>query len=176
MQTIVNATFNILPVIATLGAKLIHTKGESDLSYLLTDLEKAIIRQLDDLYKSNFPERDPAHDEDLCYFLGDNPATYSPTWSGVSGSIPTFRLNNGYYWFPAAKRWLVPEEKLGCLTMPVWPEFADAMGVRPLGVRDFHRASLIAGNCMHFLNSTIVQLVALCCFGAKSPGPVLNRT
>lgn len=130
--------------------------------YLLNDREKCIVAELDSKYSEEFGVP-AASNPDLVYFLGDNPA-WSTTWSAYSGRVPTFRTNDGFYWYPAFKRFMVARDKLSALCMPVCPAFCDQLGVPPLGIRDAKRASQLVGNCMNFLNVTLVQFVALSCF------------
>ena len=142
----------------------VTTKARTDMTYLLTDREKAAIAELDHKYEQLYPGSSPRADPDLVYFLGDNPWSWSPTWSATSRKIPTFRLNDGLYWFPAHKRPMCGKDKLSALGMPVEPSFCEQMGVKPVGIQDSHRASLLAGNAMHFMTVATVQLVGLSCF------------
>lgn len=144
-------------------------QGQADLWYLLNAREKDACDALDAQFREEFPERgDPRFDLDLVYFLGDSPSY--KTWSALTDAVPTFRLNAGVFWFPAARRWLTPVDKLSCLTLPVTPDFAASLGTPMLGARDLRRAATLIGNSMHLLNVAIVQMVALSCF-AEGPNP-----
>jgi hypothetical protein len=136
---------------------------------LLNTREKDACAALDAKFRLEFPERgNPKSDLDLVYFLGDSPSY--KTWSALSDAVPTFRANSGFFWFPAARRWLTPVDKLSCLTLPVTPDFAASLGTPMLGARDAKRAATMLGNSMHLLNAAIVQMVALACF-AEQPRP-----
>ena len=139
-------------------------KATNDMTYLLTDREKAAIDELDHRYERLYPGCSPRSDPDLVYFLGDNPWSWSPTWSAISGRIPTFRLNDGLYWFPAHKRAMCAKDKLSALGMPVDHWYCEQMGVKPVGIEDSQRAYLLAGNAMNFMTVAIVQLIGLSCF------------
>ena len=91
--------------------KILHRPGRLNLTYLLNQRERSALRQLNASYKDRF-KQDPCQDEDLCYFLGDDPS-WSQTWSATSRKIPTLRRNSccGKLWFPAAKRWMTAAEK-----------------------------------------------------------------
>lgn len=138
----------------------------SDLTYLLTVRELEAKQYLDVKYhqSTNSP---PESNKDLIYFLGDNPWSYSASWSATSGMIPTFRRNaaSGIFWIPREKRFLTQKEKLVSMGWPVCPEISKFLKVPLCGVSDVRRASDLLGNAMHFHSSAILQLVALSCFG-----------
>ena len=135
------------------------------MAYLLNDRELRAVAFLDAKYEAEFGGK-PHSNPDLVYFLGDNPQ-WSVSWSAYSGRVPTFRTNDGFYWYPAFKRMMVARDKLSALCMPVCPFFCDQLGTPVLGIRDPKRASQLAGNCMNFLNITLVQFVALSCFARR---------
>ena len=141
----------------------------------MNDAELSIVDHLNRLYVAK-RNSNPALDPDLVYFLGDNPRTFAPTWSENTSAIPTFRLNNGFFYFPHARRWLTPVEKLACLAMPVCAELAEFAKLPALGVRDNHRAAIFTGNGMHLTNAALVQLVCLSCFRAKDAWQVVDRS
>ena len=118
---------------------------------------------------------DPCMDADLVFFLGDR-ATYSRIWSAVSGKLPTYRRNPGKYWYPHARRWLLPVDKLASMGLPVTEATADMMGVPVLPVLDPKRASSIQGNAMHFSNIAVVLLLGLTCFGPNIEEPSIDWT
>ena len=107
---------------------------------------------------------DPRGDPDLVMFLGDN-AGYSRTWSAASGKIPCFRNNKGIMWCPFFRRFMVPADKLAVMGVPVNAEYCSTMSVPQLPVKDVQRQVSLLGNAMHFATATIVQFVALVCFG-----------
>ena len=103
----------------------------------------------------------PALDADLCLFMGDNP-WWRLTWSKLGRKIPTFRLNNGWYWFSRARRFLTSREKLCAMGFPMYPELAEAMGI-PVPPFDPMGAAQSVGNCMHVGNIYQITLCALVC-------------
>ena len=141
-------------------------EGETDLTYLLNERELGVVHDYDEKYKAvHGPDSCPSSDPNLVYFLGDN-ANYG-TWSGVSGKIPTFRCNTGFYWFPFFKRFMTPRDKLSTLSMPVDHQYCQVMGVPQIEIEDSKRSSLLAGNSMNFASVGIIQMIGLSCF-AKS--------
>ena len=144
---------------------MLFTKGEHNLSYLLNARETLAVAKLDAAFEERFGEN-PNDVDDLCYFLGDNP-DYSYTWSAISKKLPCFRMNSGLMWFPKYKRFMTTVDKLTAVGMPVCAKYADALTVHPLGVKDLHRADTLVGNMMSLASVTLMQLVALCCFGKK---------
>ncbi|CAE7725718.1 unnamed protein product [Symbiodinium sp. CCMP2592] len=86
--------------------------SEFSLAYLLNDREQKAVLKLDEMYMERFRE-DPRKNENLVYFLGDDPS-WTASWSAVNHRIPTFRTNcgTGKYWLPAAQRWLTSSERL----------------------------------------------------------------
>ena len=88
-----------------------HIPGEQNLTYLLNKRER---RAVDDLSLEHILrwQRTPASDENLCFYLGDDPK-FARTWSAVSKKVPTLRRgsSSGKMWFPARCRWMTPAEK-----------------------------------------------------------------
>ena len=97
-----------------------HRPGAVDFSYILNEREKNAIRELSVEYRRRFNKK-PEDDADLCFFLGDDPG-FSRTWSAVSKKVPTFRRNSsaGKTWYPRARRWLTPAEKLLAFELVDW--------------------------------------------------------
>lgn len=129
---------------------------------LLLTREKKVVSHLMQKYR-NLWRRDPKKDKDLFMYLGDNPRN-RVTWTAVSRKISTFRVGCGKHWHCASNRWLTGREKLACLGYPVTPDAAHAMGCPVLPIRCTKRASQLAGNCMHFNNVAVMQLLCLSCF------------
>ena len=140
----------------------LQTKAVSDLSYILTERENGVRITLDKKYRE-LAGQNAENDIDLCYFLGDS-ADYQ-TWSYHSGRIPTMRLNNGLFWWPALKRFSIPKEKLLFLGMPVDHVLTQSLGVPCLGATEVDRAAVLAGNAMHLGNVALIELLTFSCFG-----------
>jgi len=91
--------------------------------------------------------------------LGDNAASRC-NWSEVSGRIPTYRLHNQLYWYPAAARPLTILEKVASMAWPVYSQMlvdASLVGFSPS--RD--EAKQMLGNAWHLASGTVVMLAAL---------------
>ena len=144
------------------GAEVQRGK-RADLTYLLHERERGVIKQLCKDYKQRF-KLDPHKDPNFLIHLGDNPARRS--WSAVSGRIPTLRKGGGLTWSVPLRRFLTGREKLATLGFPVTSTVAAAMNVPPVPVLDLKRCSLVAGNAMHLSCVGIVQLVALCSYSS----------
>ena len=142
--------------------------------HLLNQREQ--VKTLDAEYEKRF-WRKAVQDPDLVYFLGDN-AKFTKAWSATSRAIPTFRTAGGKHWFRRQGRWLVTADKLACLGFPVTEETAACMGVRQLlssdPVRDGPKGAKFTGNAMHFMNASIILLVALCCFSPACENPSID--
>ena len=136
------------------------------MTYLLLDREFRIIQEFADEYRHRFGA-EATEDPDLCMNLTDNKGWGS--WSAVSGKVPTLRTNGGLLWFPYYKRWMLAVEKLALQGVPVETKFAEAMRMKPLPVRDVHRASSLIGNSMNMIAVATFQGIALACVGA-APG------
>ena len=136
-----------------------------DLTYLLTDREKASLQSYQTAYLEIFGE-DPSTNQDLVVFLGDNGGSWK-TWSARSNQIPTFRRNcrTGLFWSSYLKRFMISREKLATLGWPVVPGMAKAMNCAVTPSQDVLRASDLAGNAMNFTTVGVAQLIALSCFG-----------
>ena len=132
------------------------------MKYLLNTRELQCLAIACAAYRNRFGT-DPAEDEDLFLFLGDNAANRL-TWSAVSGRIPTFRTGGGRMYGVARQCWLTPKDRLAALGFPVDGETALAMGVPVLPVQDSLRAASVAGNSFHFMSAAVVQLVVLSSF------------
>ena len=134
-----------------------------DLSYMLTPREVQAVGVFSYQYSLKFGRA--AHlDEDLIVFLGDNPS-FMLTWSASSNKIPCFRNNRGLFWIPSLTRWLTTQERLLCLGLPVYEDYAAALSVPMLPCRDLHRSASLIGNSMHLPSVAVVELVVLSCFG-----------
>ena len=144
--------------------KIQYLPHTDDLSYLLLPREQDAVRG----YSAEFTRRfglDPAQQDGLFYYLGDNPG-YALSWS-AHGRLPTFRMSKGLLWSPKLRRWLTAKERLTSLAWPVTPSLSTGMAVPEIPAMDIQRASDLAGNGMHFLNSAVQQLIALSCFGPQ---------
>lgn len=146
------------------AAKVLQSK-RPDLSRLLTQREKQVIKTLNQEYRRRW-KRNPQEDQDLVYYLGDN--AKRKCWSAVSGRIPTLRMSGGLTWSVHRKRFLTGREKLGTLGFPVTPSIAKKLKVSTLPVLDVARANSVAGNCMHFTQAAIIQLAALSSYSRSS--------
>lgn len=121
-----------------------------------------MVQTLNNQYKERFG-KEPDNQRDLCYFLGDSGVYQS--WSATSNRIPAFRRSNhAFTWFPHHRRWMMAVDKLTALGFPVSRQHAAQAGVHPIPVKDFRRASTLAGN---FANVAVVELVGLMCFGKR---------
>ncbi len=141
-----------------------YQPAEQDLRYLMNERELTVIEQLNNKWIAA-EGTDPEEEPDLCYFTGDNPSNRA-TWSGgPSRRIPTFRMNQGKFYFPHKRRWLVAKEKLCALGFPILTNFAQVAGLPVLHVSDYRRAGDIAGNAMSLPCCQLAVLIALSCFG-----------
>ena len=138
--------------------KVAWKSGETDLRYLLNAREQKALAQYESEYRRRTGKSMEQSPSMVC-FLGDNPS-WSLTWS-FHGQLPTYRKNSGLYWIPALRRWLTAKERLLSLGWPVVPQVASAMCSPLVPALDVKRASDLAGNSMHFLNTGMQQLVAL---------------
>ena len=146
-----------------------YQPGMADVSYLLTKREKKALAD----YELEYWRRtgcSAVTDEDMFVFLGDDP-TYSLTWS-FNGRLPTYRMNSrsALLWSCKCKRWLTGKERLCSLGWPVLQPVASAMSCPMIPALDVKRASDLAGNSMHMLNTGVMQLLALCCVGPSESG------
>ena len=141
-------------------------QGELNLYYLLNKRERRQHHHLNHKYRKRFGTS-PESNDDLVFFLGDN-VSYCVTWSAVNNRVPTFRRNGGFYWVPSLNRFLVTADKMSCLGFPVDRESARSMGVLPLPTLEPTRGASVLGNSMHFLNASIILLIALTCFGRET--------
>ncbi|CAL1150917.1 unnamed protein product [Cladocopium goreaui] len=124
--------------------------------------ERESVSYVCDLYAHKFG-KNPQADSNLIVNLSDNPKKRL-SWSGTSGSLPTFRTNSNRFYSIAREQWMTPRDRLSALGLPVTPEASLSMGVPMLPVADDLRASSVAGNSFHFGNATTVQFVALSCY------------
>lgn len=91
--------------------------------------------------------------------LGDNSETW-PTWSAVSGAIPTYRLGDRPYWYPALGRPMTTMEKVASMGWPVYPELlVDA--ALPAVTPSREEARFMLGNSWHLPSATVALLTAL---------------
>ena len=67
-------------------------------------------------------------------------------------------------------------EKLAALGYPVCREGSAAMGVKPVPSLDPRRGSSCIGNAMHFMNSSIILLIGLTCFGRQDECDMIDWT
>ncbi|CAE7660258.1 unnamed protein product, partial [Symbiodinium necroappetens] len=137
--------------------------SNGSMRYLLTPREEETLRSLDTSYIERFG-RHPASDADLFYCLGDN-ASFSKTWSAVSGKLPTFRRSGGVMLQRSTETVMSGCDKLAALGWPVTPEQALNMGCSQMPCRDPRRADQVAGNAMHLSNAALILLLGLACFG-----------
>ena len=136
----------------------------SNLKYLMTPRERQTCETLDARFHIRF-RKPPWGDRNLVYFLGDD-ASYTTTWSGCSGKLPTMRCNSksALFWLPSQQRPLTSKELLVSMGWPCVPEVAARMGVPIVGASDPKRAADLLGNSMHFTTAGIMQLITLACF------------
>ena len=134
---------------------------------LLTDRERFLIHQYDVAYRQQY-NASPISDLSLVYFLGDR-FEFSKTWSAHSGRIPTYRKNPAKYLHRSSMQVYTGQDKLCSLGWPVNSKLASNMLTTPMPSIDPDRSDFLAGNSMHLANSSIVLLVALCCFGYREP-------
>ena len=130
-----------------------------NLSYLLLEREKFVIRQAKRKHLKQFGTSASANENCFVYLLD----TGRVTSSGSSGRIPTFRTQSAKVWHIPSNTWLTQRSKLASLGYPFTPETALAMGVPIVPCADSHRAATQAGNCFNFATVGVVQLVALVC-------------
>ena len=82
--------------------------------------------------------------------------------------ISTFVITwQGFYWSRRRNRFLTTFDKMSALGLPVDPDYARVMGVPPLMVQDEARAGSILGNCWHFTQGLVIQMIALACFAEQ---------
>jgi len=98
---------------------------------------------------------------DLIGFLGDNP-WWRLTWSKASMAIPTYRMNAGFMWSFAARRWLTDAEKLATMGWPAYEELRRAMQAPDISAHISGVAASV-GNTMHVGCIYMVVLCALAC-------------
>ena len=138
------------------------TKGAS-VEYLMLPREKRVVKELDKKYKKEhgYPAK---WNDDLIYYLGDNPA-WAATWSAKSGKIPTYRRNSGLYLHRKSMKFLSGQDKMASLGWPVTNEIGSHMGTgKAVPILDAARAHFLAGNAMHLSNVSLVLLVGLVAF------------
>ena len=135
-----------------------------DRSYALTAHERGYIKN----YRSKWKERGFAHVHGpdvanpwVCYNLGDA-GTERITWSAVSQRLPTYLRSFRPYWFPSAKRWMTPRERLATMGFCTYASLADQVGCAPLYLDDAACKDL-AGNAMHLANVGVLASVCLAC-------------
>ena len=142
-----------------------YRPGQQNLAYLLNARELDALNVACAKYATEFGK--PAtSDPNLAIFLGDSPS-WGTTWSAKSNKVPTWRLNNGFMYFPYFQRWMLHSEKLSSFGFPVRAPLAQALGTPVLAIRDERRAAGLAGNCMCLPVVTIVTMIALSCFADK---------
>lgn len=132
------------------------------MAYLLNKRERDSVSYVCELYQRKFGKM-PQADNNLIINLSDNPRKRL-SWSGTSGSLPTFRTNSNRFYNIGREQWMTPRDRLSALGLPVTPEASLSMGVPNLPVADDLRAASVAGNSFHFANATTVQFVALSCY------------
>ena len=156
--------FQVIPWACELGTKVkLAKKGYriSSLRDLLTQREQTAVQKGAQMYKARF-HKDPTSDRNFMLHIGDNPEVRL-CWSAVSRKVPTLRRASGKYWHYMSRRWLTGREKVATLGFPVSPGAALSMAVPILPVQDTKRAATLSGNCMHFGNILLVELVAWAC-------------
>ena len=73
-------------------------------------------------------------------------------------------MTNGLTWSASESRWITGRERLLTLGFPVTETVAANMGTWQIPVKDVQRASLVAGNAMHFGVVAMIELTALSCY------------
>jgi hypothetical protein len=137
-------------------AELRGRRRTSDWMHLLLPREVASLTEYSRLHyvRTNVP-----HTTDDVWNLGDN-ASSRVNWSEVSGRIPTYRLHNQLFWYPAMRRPMTVMEKVATLAWPVYASMMiDPAMVRIMPSREEARHML--GNAWHLANGTIALLTAL---------------
>ena len=125
--------------------------------------EIGVMRDLDEKFQR---ERGcpPTENDDLIYYLGDNPS-WAATWSAKSGKIPTYRRSSGLYLHRKSMKFLSGQDKMASLGWPVTSDLASHMGTnKAVPILDAARAHFLAGNAMHLSNVSLVLLVGLLAF------------
>jgi hypothetical protein len=141
----------------------------SDLAYILTDHQKTYLENYHRKWvRQGFKALNgPAIACPwLVFNLGDTGAEFA-TWSAVSGRLPTYRRTWQLFWYPFAKRWATPRERLATLGFPVYHDLAVAAGTSML-VLDDDFAKGAAGNAMHLVCVSVVVAAALACIHIPS--------
>ena len=141
------------------GRNLAETRGkiwDGRWVPLLTDRERESMGGYARMHAERF-QRAPSLND--VWNLGDNSSSHA-TWSGVSGKIPTYRLGDRLFWYPAIQRPMTTLEKVASMGWPVYPELMadDAVpAVMPSRVE----ARYMLGNAWHLPSATIALLTAL---------------
>jgi hypothetical protein len=137
-------------------AELRRLRWTSDWMQLLLPREKESLREYARLH---FLKTSVPHAPDDVWNLGDS-ASSRVNWSEVSGRIPTYRLHNQLFWYPAMRRPLTVMEKVASLAWPVYGSMmVDPALVRIMPSREEARHML--GNAWHLANGSIALLTAL---------------
>lgn len=150
---------------AQLDATASSAAATVDWSFVLTPRERESLQGFTCEYVRRFGML-PFADPNAFFYLGDN-ASYSLTWSCVSGRLPTLRTGRGLCWCPHIHRWLTVNEHLATMGFPTYPDLARSMGVSVLQFDDLSQARRFLGNAMHAGVAGVTLVVLLSCVRLK---------
>ena len=137
-------------------AELRRKRWSNDWEGLLNDREVASKDEYNRIHHARYAR--PSGPDDV-WNLGDN-AWSRCNWSEVSGRIPTYRLHNQLYWYPAVRRPMTIMEKVATLAWPVYPAMmVDPSMGRVMPSRE--EAAHMLGNAWHLANGTVAMMTAL---------------
>ena len=138
-------------------AEMRHRPWTGNWLDVLNDREKKSMGDYAELHRQRSPHTPSSLDD--VWNLGDN-ATSRCNWSEASGRIPTYRLHNQLFWYPAAARPLTILEKVASLAWPVYSQMLvdpALIGIAPSREEGKH----MLGNAWHLATGTVVMLAAL---------------